>query len=38
MADDINKKIIIGVELDADKLTDNITNINKAIDSLLAKQ
>lgn len=38
MADDINKKITIEVELEADKLTEDITNLNKTIDSLLAKQ
>jgi len=38
MADDINKKITIGVELEADQLNQNIDNINKAIDSLLSKQ
>jgi orotidine-5'-phosphate decarboxylase len=38
MADDINKKITIAVELEADKLTEDIQNLNKTIDSLLAKQ
>jgi hypothetical protein len=38
MADDISKKITIEVELETEKLTQNITNLNKSIDSLLAKQ
>jgi hypothetical protein len=38
MSDDINKKITIEVELEAEKLTQNITDLNKNIDSLLAKQ
>ena len=38
MADDISKNITIGVEMDTDKLTQNITNLNKGIDSLVAKQ
>jgi len=38
MADDINKKIIIEVELEAEQLTQNINSLNSAIDGLLAKQ
>jgi hypothetical protein len=38
MADDINKKITIEVELEADQVNQNIDTLNKAIDSLLAKQ
>lgn len=38
MADDISKKITIEVELETEKLTKNITDLNKSIDSLLAKQ
>ena len=38
MADDISKNITIGVEMDTDKLTQNITSLNKLIDSLVAKQ
>jgi hypothetical protein len=38
MANDISKNITIGVEMDTDKLTQNITNLNKIIDSLLMKQ
>ncbi|HWZ15696.1 MAG TPA: hypothetical protein VNW95_10715 [Mucilaginibacter sp.] len=38
MADDISKKITIGVDLDTENLSQNISNLNKTIDSLLAKQ
>ena len=38
MADDISKKITIGVEMETDKLTQNITSLHKAIDSLATKQ
>ncbi|MDR3693377.1 hypothetical protein [Mucilaginibacter sp.] len=38
MADDISKKITIGVEMDTETLTQNIGNLNKSIDGLVAKQ
>jgi phage-related minor tail protein len=38
MADNISKQITIGVELDTDNLNQNITSLNKTIDTLLAKQ
>jgi len=38
MADDLNKNITINVELETEKLTQNIASLNSAIDSLLAKQ
>ena len=38
MADDLNKKITIEVELESEKLTQNITSLNSVIDELLAKQ
>ncbi len=38
MANDISKNIIIGVEMDTDKLTQGITSLNKVIDNLVAKQ
>jgi hypothetical protein len=38
MADDISKKITIGVEADTDGFTQNIANLNKIIDGLLAQQ
>lgn len=38
MADDISKKITIGVEMETGTLTQNIGNLNKAIDGLVAKQ
>jgi hypothetical protein len=38
MADDISKKITIGVEMDTEALSQNIANLNKSIDGLVAKQ
>jgi len=38
MADDISKKITIEVEMETESITQNITSLNKSIDSLLAKQ
>ncbi|GAC1312354.1 MAG: hypothetical protein NVSMB24_33690 [Mucilaginibacter sp.] len=38
MTDDISKQIAIGVQLDTDDLKQNITSLNKTIDSLLIKQ
>ncbi|HEY0244900.1 MAG TPA: hypothetical protein VGC01_05000, partial [Mucilaginibacter sp.] len=38
MAEDINKKITIEVELEAEKLTQNINSLNSVIDGLLARQ
>src|ERR1700760_2789823 len=38
MADDISKKITIGVEMETESIAENISSLNKTIDSLLAKQ
>ncbi len=38
MADDISKNITIGVEMDTDQFTQNISSLSKAIDGLVAKQ
>lgn len=38
MAEDISKKITIDVELETDKLTENIAKLSKTIEGLLSKQ